>query len=118
MYRSILQRYKTSLMLNLAGKILCTKNIAPIGMSNGEDKLIGPKIWKDNPQSMKGCVISSGDGDWVIAVNYASLNKINVNPDPTTYDANAINFVGPKDDDYINSVKELIASKKNGTTVP
>jgi hypothetical protein len=36
------------------------------------NKLIGPKIWKDNPQSMKGCVISSvGDGDWVIAVNYA-----------------------------------------------
>jgi outer membrane protein OmpA-like peptidoglycan-associated protein len=96
------------------------QNIAPIGMSNGEDKLIGPKIWKDNPQSMKGCVISSviGDGDWVIAVNYASLNKINVNPDPTTYDANAINFVGSKDDDYINSVKELIASQKNGTTVP
>lgn len=95
-------------------------NIAPIGLSNGEDKLIGPKIWKDNPQSMKGCVISSviGDGDWVVAVNYGSANKIAINPDPTTYDAEAINFVPSENDDYINSVKELIKSQKTGYTVP
>jgi OOP family OmpA-OmpF porin len=90
------------------------------GLSDGEDKLIGPKIWKENPQSMRGCVISSviGDGDWVIAVNYASINKIPVNPDPTTYDANAINFYPSENDDYINSVKELIKSQKSGFTVP
>lgn len=96
------------------------QNIAAIGLSYGEDKLIGPKIWKDNPQSMKGCVISSviGDGDWVVAVNYASANKIPVNPDASTYDANAINFVPSQDDDFINSVKELIKSQKTGFTVP
>lgn len=96
------------------------QNIAAIGLSYGEDKLIGPKIWKDNPQTMKGCVISSviGDGDWVVAVNYAFANKIDVNPDPSTYDANAINFVPSQDDDYINSVKELIKSQKTGFTVP
>ena len=90
------------------------------GLSYGEDKLIGPRIWKDNPQSMKGCVISSviGDGDWVVACNYAAANKIPVNPDPTTWDANAINFVPSQDDDYINSVKELIKSQKTGYTVP
>ena len=90
------------------------------GLSYGEDKVIGPRIWKDNPQSMKGCVISSviGDGDWVVACNYAAANKIPVNPDPTTYDANAINFVPSQDDDYINSVKELIKSQKTGYTVP
>ena len=90
------------------------------GLSYGEDKVIGPRIWKDNPQSMKGCVISSviGDGDWVVACNYASANKIAINPDPTTYDANAINFVPSQDDDYINSVKELIKSQKTGYTVP
>lgn len=94
--------------------------IGSIGLSYGEDKLIGPKIWKDNPQSMKGSVISSviGDGDWVIAVNYASINKIPVNPDPTTYDPDAINFVPSQDDDFINSVKELIKSQKTGFTVP
>jgi len=96
------------------------QNIGAIGLSFGEDKLIGPKIWKENPQSMRGVVISSviGDGDWVVAVNYASANKIPVNPDASTYDANAINFVPSQDDDYINSVKELIKSQKTGYTVP
>lgn len=96
------------------------QNIAPIGLSDGEDKLIGPKIWKENPQSMKGCVISSviGDGDWVIAVNYASINNIKVNPDPTTYDAEAINFVPSPNEDYIESVKDLIKSVNTGYKVP
>jgi len=95
-------------------------NIAAIGLSYGEDKLIGPKIWKDNPQSMKGAVVSSviGDGDWVVAVNYASASKVKINPDPSTYDAEALNFVPSENDDYINSVKELIKSQKAGYTVP
>lgn len=90
------------------------------GFSYGEDKLIGPKTWKDNPQTMKGSVISSviGDGGWVIAVNYASINKIPVNPDPSTYDAEAMNFYPSENDDYINSVKELIKSQKSGFLVP
>ena len=42
--------------------------IGAFGMSNGEDKLIGPKEWKTNPKSMLGSLISTvpGDGDWVI----------------------------------------------------
>jgi hypothetical protein len=79
-------------MKNLVGKYH-VQVLGAYGLSYGEDKLIGPRIWKDNPQSMKGCVISSviGDGDWVVAINYAFANKIAVNPDATTYDANAIN---------------------------
>jgi outer membrane protein OmpA-like peptidoglycan-associated protein len=94
--------------------------IGAIGLSYGEDKLIGPKAWRDNPQSMRGAVISSvvGDGDWVVAINYAFANKVPVNTDVTTYDANAVNFVPSKDDDYINSVKELIASEKAGYSLP
>jgi outer membrane protein OmpA-like peptidoglycan-associated protein len=94
--------------------------IAQYGLSYGEDKLIGPQIWKDNPQSMKGCVISSviGDGDWVVACNYAFANKISVNPDPKTYDPNAINFVPSPNDDFIESVKDLIKSQTAGYTVP
>lgn len=94
--------------------------IAAYGLSYGEDKLIGPKKWKDNPQTMKGAVVSSviGDGDWVVACNYAAANGITVNPDPSTYDAEALNFVPSQDDDYINSVKELIKSQKTGYTVP
>ena len=94
--------------------------IAAIGLSYGEDKLIGPRIWKDNPQTMRGAVVSSvvGDGDYILAVNYASANGIPVNPDPSTYDASALNFVPSQDDDYINSVKELIKSQNAGFTVP
>lgn len=96
------------------------QGIGSYGLSYGEDKLIGPKIWRDNPQSMKGSVISSvlGDGDWVILMNYAFANKLKVNIDPTTYDAEAINVVPSQDDDYINSVKELIASQTTGYTIP
>lgn len=96
------------------------QNIGAIGLSYGEDKLIGPKVWQDNPQTLRGAVVSSviGDGDWVVAVNYASANGIPVNPDPTTFDASALNFVPSQDDDFINSVKELIKSQNTGFTVP
>jgi outer membrane protein OmpA-like peptidoglycan-associated protein len=89
------------------------------GLSYGEDKVIGPKIWKDNPKSMEGAVISSviGDGDWVVAINYAFANGLKVNTDPSTYDAHAINFVPSENDDFVNSVKELIKSQTTGYTV-
>ncbi|WP_276479861.1 OmpA family protein [Paraflavitalea pollutisoli] len=94
--------------------------IGAVGLSYGEDKLIGPPSWKMNPQSMKGALVSAviGDGDWVTAVNYASANGIKVNPDPATYDAEALNFLASANDDYIESAKELIKSQTQGWTVP
>jgi OOP family OmpA-OmpF porin len=94
--------------------------IGSIGISYGEDKLIGPPSWKMNPQSMKGALISTviGDGDWVTAVNYAFANGLKVNPDPATYDPEAVNFVASANDDYIEASKELIKSQKQGYTVP
>jgi outer membrane protein OmpA-like peptidoglycan-associated protein len=94
--------------------------VGAIGLSYGEDKLIGPKEWKENPQLMKGALISSvvGDGDWVLNVNHAFACGLRVNPDATTYDEDAVNFTPSKDDDYIQSVKELIQSQKTGYTVP
>ncbi len=96
------------------------QNIAAIGLSYGEDKLIGPKLWKDNPKSMLGTLISSvvGDGDYILLLNFCFANKLDVNPDPTTYDVNAVNITPSQDDDYINSVKELIKSQKTGFTIP
>ena len=84
-----------------------------IGMSNGEDKLIGPPKWKSNPKSMKGALISAvlGDGDWVTTVNYCFANGLKVNPDPTTYDADAVNIYPSQDDDYMKSAEELIKSQ-------
>ena len=116
--------YVTELQQSLDSKFGVGKYHAQIiggyGLSFGEDKVIGPRIWKDNPKSMEGSVISSvtGDGDWVVAINYAFANGLKVNTDVTTYDAHAVNFVPSKDDDYINSVKELIASQTQGYTVP
>lgn len=94
--------------------------VGVIGMSYGEDKLIGPIAWKLNPKSMKGALISTviGDGDWVTAVNFAFANGLKVNPDPQTYDAEAINFIPSANDDYIESPKELIKSQKTGWTIP
>lgn len=93
--------------------------IGAIGMSDGEDKLIGPAEWKTNPQSMIGSLISVvlGDGDWVTALNYCFANGLPVNPDVTTYDPDAVNFLPSADDDYINSAKELIASQLEGYTI-
>jgi len=90
-----------------------------IGMSYGEDKLIGPPNWKSNPKSMKGAVISAvlGDGDWVTTVNYCFANGLKVNPDPTTYDADAVNIWPSENDDYIKSAEELIKSQTTGWTV-
>lgn len=91
-----------------------------VGLSYGEDKLIGPPKWKLDPQTLKGALISAvlGDGDWVTAVNYAFANGLKVNPDPGTYDADAVNFYPSANDDYIESAKELIKSQKEGWTVP
>jgi OmpA-OmpF porin, OOP family len=94
--------------------------VGAVGLSYGEDKLIGPPSWKMNPQSMKGALVSTviGDGDWVTAVNYAFANNIKVNPDPSTYDPDALNFLAAANDDYVEASKELIKSQKEGWTVP
>jgi hypothetical protein len=44
-----------------------------------------------------------GDGDWVTAVNYAFAKGLKVNPDPSTYDPDAVNFLASANDDYIES---------------
>lgn len=90
--------------------------IGCMGMSDGEDKLIGPPEWKTDPQSMIGALISTvpGDGDWVTTLNYCFANNLPVNPSFDVYDPNAVNFYPSADDDYINSANELIASVTEG----
>lgn len=94
--------------------------VGAVGISYGEDKLIGPPSWKVDPKSMKGSLISTvlGDGDWVTALNYCFANGLKVNPDSNTYDPEAVNFYPSQDDDYIKSAEELIKSQKSGWTVP
>lgn len=93
--------------------------LGAVGLSFGEDKLIGPPKWKSNPKSMKGALISAvlGDGDWVTTINYAFANGLKVNPDPTTYDAEAVNIYPSENDDYMKSAEELIKSQTAGFKV-
>jgi OmpA-OmpF porin, OOP family len=94
--------------------------VGAVGLSYGEDKLIGPPSWKTDPKTMKGALISTvlGDGDWVTSLNYVFANGLKVNPDITTYDPEAVNFYPSQDDDYIKSAEELIKSQKTGWSIP
>ena len=102
-----------------------------VGRSNGEDALLGPAEWKDSPKSMLGKTIVGviRDGDWNIALAFEGFNNLKNNPDLTTYDPTAVNWISAPDDDYIKAVtdvyiphkcesrKEVIDGKPDGKTV-
>ena len=84
-----------------------------MGKSYGEDQLMGPANWKQNPQNAKGktvaCVMR--DGDMNILLKWAGDNGIKVNPDETTYDSQAVNLIAANDfldapNKYITGYKE------------
>ncbi|HRH30493.1 MAG TPA: OmpA family protein [Candidatus Paceibacterota bacterium] len=90
------------------------KVIGIAGFSLGEDCIMGPIEWKENPQSMKGCVISAviGDGDWGLGVRFGGGdNGLKINPDPDTYDPEAMNFVPAPDDDFMKAAEDVIAGR-------
>lgn len=107
------------------------KIVGANGRSNGEDALLGPAEWKDNPKSMIGKTIVGviRDGDWNIALAFLGFNNLKNNPDLTTYDPTAVNWISAPDDDYIKAVtevyipnkcesrKEVIDGKPDGKTV-
>jgi outer membrane protein OmpA-like peptidoglycan-associated protein len=94
------------------------KKLVGAGISYGEDKLIVPKEWLQDPQKMRGSVICTvvGDGDWVIVVNYAAQLGIPVNPDISAYDPNAVNFIQAEEADIVKASQMFIRSQKKGET--
>jgi len=95
------------------------KVIAAVGFSRGEDGFWTVPQVKADPHSFN--TVSNGnttgllidgvlrDGDWNIAEKWAGDNNIPNNPDETTYNKDALNWINAPD--YITAAKDYIAGK-------
>lgn len=68
--------------------------VGTFGFSKGEDKCMMPPEVKADKQKARGQLVAAvlRDGDWNICVKWATDNDIPINPDPKTYDPEALNF--------------------------
>ena len=82
-----------------------------MGKSFGEDKLMGPKEWLDNPKLALGKTVACylRDGDQNIALKWCADNGLKVNPDETTYDPQAVNFMAASD--FLVAAEKYILGK-------
>jgi len=98
-----------------------------VGKSFGEDKLMGPKEWVENPKAALGKTVACylRDGDHNIALKWCADNGLKVNPDETTYDPEAVNFMAASDflvaaEKYITgkpeSRQKVVNGRATGTT--
>lgn len=69
------------------------------GKSYGEDQIMAPPAWKQDPHNAIGKCVAGvlRDGDVNILLKWAGDNGIRVNPDETTYDGSAINLIAAAD---------------------
>ena len=93
------------------------------GKSYGEDQVMGPQSWKQDPRNAVGKCVAGvlRDGDLNILLKWAGDNGLKVNPDETTYDGNAINIIAANDfldapNKYITGYSEKRKLIVNGKT--
>lgn len=93
------------------------------GKSFGEDQIMGPTAWKQDPHNAIGKCVAGvlRDGDINILLKWAGDNGLKVNPDETTYDGNAINIIAANDfldapNKYITGYTEKRKLIVNGKT--
>lgn len=79
------------------------------GKSYGEDQVMGPLTWKQDPHNAIGKCVAGvlRDGDINILLKWAGDNGLKVNPDETTYDAEAINIIAAND--FLDAPNKYIA---------
>ena len=94
------------------------------GKSYGEDQIMGPQSWKQDPHNAIGKCVAGvlRDGDVNILLKWAGDNGIRVNPDETTYDATAINLIAASDfldapNKYITGYTENRKIVRNAKTI-
>lgn len=93
------------------------------GKSYGEDQIMGPESWKQDPHNAIGKCVAGvlRDGDVNILLKWAGDNGIKVNPDETTYDPTAVNLIAASDfldapNKYITGYTEQRKIVANGKT--
>ena len=93
------------------------------GKSYGEDQVMAPPAWKQDPHNALGKCVAGvlRDGDVNILLKWAGDNGLKINPDETTYDAGAVNIIAASDfldapNKYISGYTEKRKIVLNGKT--